>query len=100
MTRPSTVSVPVCLRGSVIIHRRRCGRPTCHCSDGVSLHESTVLSYSEAGRTRFLMLPPEKVAAVRAATDRYRARKARVEEQGDQGLAQLVAALAPAGRRS
>lgn len=100
MPRRSSVSVPRRVRGSVITHRRRCGRPTRHRADGISLHESTVLSYSEASRTRFLMLPPEKVAAVRAATGRYRSRKAWVEAEGDQGLAQLVAALAPAGRRS
>ena len=100
MTRRSTASVPRLVRGSVVGPRRRCGRPSCHCADGVSLHESTVLSYSEAGRTRFLMLPAERVAAVRAAADRYRSRKARVEAEGDQGLAQLVVALAPVGRRS
>jgi hypothetical protein len=100
MTRPAATPVPRLLRGSVIIHRRRCGGPTCHCSDGVSLHESTVLSYSEAGRTRFLMLPPDTVGAVRTATDRYRAEKARLEERANQGLDALVATLAPPRRRS
>lgn len=100
MTRRTTVPVPRLVRGSVIVHRRRCGVASCHCSDGVTLHEATVLSYSEAGRTRFLMLRPETVAAVRAATERYRRRKAQLVEQGDQGLAELVAALALAGRRA
>jgi hypothetical protein len=100
MAPPAATPVPRLLRGSVIIHRRRCGGPTCHCSDGVSLHESTVLSYSEAGRTRFLMLPPDTVGAVRTATDRYRAEKARLEERANQGLDALVATLAPPRRRS
>jgi hypothetical protein len=64
------------------------------------LSESTVLSYSEAGRTRFLMLPPDTVGAVRTATDRYRAEKARLEERANQGLDALVATLAPPRRRS
>jgi hypothetical protein len=60
----------------------------------VDLHESTVLSYSEAGRTKFLMLPAEEVAAVTAAVDRYRAAKSAVEEQGNAGLAELIGRLA------
>jgi hypothetical protein len=100
MTRPAATPVPRLVRGSVIIHRRRCGGPSCHCSDGVSLHESTVLSYSEAGRTRFLMLPAHTVGAVRAATERYRAEKARLEERANQGLDALVATLVPPRRRS
>ena len=28
---------------------RRCGKPNCRCADGEQLHETTVLSYSEAG---------------------------------------------------
>ena len=35
-----------------------------------------MLSYSQAGRTKFLMLPAGEVAAVRAAVDRDRAAKA------------------------
>lgn len=89
------------VRGSVVAHRRRCGKANCRCAGGVDLHESTVLSYSEAGRTRFLMLPPGEVAAVRAAVERYRAAKSRVEEQGNAGLAELAGRLrsAKAGRR-
>ena len=63
--------VPPVVRGSVVVHRRRCGKPNCRCADGASLHEATVLSYSEAGRTRLVMLPADRVAAVRAATARY-----------------------------
>lgn len=86
--------MPRMVRGSVVAHRRRCGKPTCRCAGGEPLHETTVLSYSERGRTRFLMLSPTDVAAVRAAVDRYRAEKARLEEKGEAGLAALVARLA------
>ncbi len=81
------------VRGSVVTHRRRCGKPTCRCADGEQLHESTVLSYSEQGRTRFLMLPPGEVAAVRAAVKRYRATQAKLETQGEAGRAALIERL-------
>jgi hypothetical protein len=84
------------IRGSVVVHRRRCGKANCRCADGEALHESTVLSYSEAGRSRLLMLPAEEVASVTAATEVYRRAKSAVEEQGSAGLAELVARLSPA----
>jgi hypothetical protein len=50
--------VPRLVRGSVVTDRRRCGKPTCRCAEaGAAGHESVVLSYSQAGRTHFLMLP-------------------------------------------
>jgi len=88
------------VRGSVVVHRRRCGKANCRCASGEALHEATVLSYSEGGRTRFLMLPQPEVAAVRAAVERYRAEKAKLEAKGDAGLAALVARLGQgSGRR-
>ncbi len=82
------------VRGSVVVHRRRCGKPTCRCAGGEALHESTVLSYSEQGRTRFVMLPAAQVAAVRAAVERYRAAAAKLEAQGEAGRAALITTLA------
>jgi len=87
------------VRGTVVVHRRRCGKANCRCAGGEALHESTVLSYSEQGRTRFLMLPDGEVAAVQAATGRYRAERAKLEARGDAGLAALVARLGP-GRKA
>jgi len=55
------------------------------------LHETTVLSYSEGGRTRLLTLPADQVASARAATERYRARRQRLEAVGQAGLQTLVA---------
>lgn len=92
-------AIAALVRGSVITHRRRCGKPGCRCAQGEPLHESVVLSYSEAGRTRFVMLPAERVAAVRAATARYRARRFHLEQQADRGLARLVAELGTPARR-
>ncbi|MGH9226775.1 MAG: hypothetical protein ACRD2W_23990 [Acidimicrobiales bacterium] len=58
-----------------------------------------MLSYSEAGRTRLVMLPADQVAAVTAATERYRAERVRLEGQANAGLAELVARLGARGRR-
>jgi len=81
------------VRGSVVVHRRRCGKPNCRCADGTALHEATVLSYSQAGKTRFVMLPADQVGAVRAATARYQAAKARLEDEANAGLEALVTRL-------
>ena len=82
------------LRGSVVTHRRRCGKPNCRCAEGEVLHERVVLSYSEASRTRFVSLPEEMVEPVRLATARYRQARARVEAEGNEGLRTLVESLA------
>ncbi len=88
------------VRGSVVVHRRRCGKTNCRCADGESLHEAVVLSYSEGGRTRFVMLPAGEVAAVRAAVERYRSQRARLDEAAEAGRSALVARLGQArGRR-
>src|SRR5674476_1152735 len=63
MADPESAGLPRLVRGSVVTHRRRCGKPNCRCADGEALHESTVLSYSEGGRTRLLMRPADQVAA-------------------------------------
>ncbi len=86
--------MPRMVRGSVVTHRRRCGKPNCRCAAGEELHEATVLSYSEGGRTRFLMLPAAEVAAVRAAVERYRAAQAKLDADGEAGRAALTARLA------
>lgn len=78
------------MRGTVINHRRRCGRPNCRCASGQYLHASIVLSYSENKRTRFLMLDVAEVESVRAATQAYRDAKASLAEQADAGLAELL----------
>lgn len=67
MAAVSSRQIPRMIRGSVVVQRRRCGKANCRCADGEHLHEAKVLSYSEAGRSRTLMLDPADVAAVRAA---------------------------------
>ena len=96
---PATVGsarLPRLIRGTVVVQRRRCGKPNCRCADGQALHESVALSYSQGGRSRTVMLDPPEVASVRAATERYRAAQARIEEAGNAGLAVLLARRADA----
>lgn len=81
------------LRGTVVIHRRRCGKPNCRCVDGEALHERVVLSYSEASRTRFLTLPEAMIEPVRLATARYREERSHLEAKGNAGLAELANSL-------
>ena len=85
---------PRMIRGSVVVQRRRCGKASCRCTDGVSLHESTVFSYSEAGRNRTVMLAPDQVGPVRVAVERYRAAQAKLETRGNDGLGVLLSAVA------
>jgi len=85
--------MPETIRGTVVTQRRRCGKANCRCANEGLLHESVVLSYSEHSRTHVVMLPPDEVEAVRAATERYRAAKKRLEEAANIGLAQLVSRL-------
>ena len=96
MSRSDSARAPEMVRGSVVVHRRRCGKPNCRCAVG-DLHEATVLSYSERGRTRFVMLPQAEVAAVAEAVDRYRAAEAELAAAGEAGRAALIGQLA--GRR-
>jgi len=51
MSKDGSAGAPEMIRGSVVVHRRRCGKPNCRCAAG-DLYEATVLSYSERGRTR------------------------------------------------
>ena len=98
MAARNSSGLPRMIRGSVVVQRRRCGTDSCRCSDGEHLHESTVLSYSQAGRNRTVMLSASEVAAVRAAVARYRAAQARLETAGNAGLQALLTARAAARR--
>ncbi len=60
---------------------------------GEQLHESTVLTYTEAGRNRFATLSPARVAAVLAAPERYRTARANLEVAIDPGRVGVVSAL-------
>lgn len=98
MASTSQGRFPRKIRGSVVVQRRRCGKRSCRCADGTQLHESTVLSYSEGGRNRTVMLAADEIARVRAAVGRYRQAQAKLENEGNAGLATLLSTRAGARR--
>jgi hypothetical protein len=61
------------VKGSVYDLQTRCGKPSCHCAckEG-PLHTSTVISWSELGKTRLRTLPPDERSHLRQLTDNYR----------------------------
>ena len=94
MAGTGALRIPEMIRGSVVVQRRRCGKATCRCTDGESLHEATVLSYSHQGRNRTVMLAPDQVEAVTAAVARYRQAQTQLEARANAGLAELPARAA------
>ena len=61
------------VKGSVYDLQTRCGKPSCHCaSDQGPLHTSTVISWSEHGKTRLRTLPPGELSHFRKAAEDYR----------------------------
>ena len=56
------------VKGSVYDLHTRCGKPSCHCAaDEGPLHTSTVISWSEHGKTRLRTLPPGELSHFRQA---------------------------------
>ena len=82
MPSNDSAGAPEMIRGSVVVHRRRCGKRTAGTGD---MRSGLVLSYSERGRTRFVMLPPAQVAAVAAAVDRIGLAEAELAAAGEAG---------------
>ncbi len=61
------------IKGSVYGLKTRCGNPTCHCAKPEGgLHAATVLSWSEAGRTRIRSLAAGDQARIRSLAENYR----------------------------
>jgi hypothetical protein len=80
---------PRLVRGSLVTLRRKCGKPSCRCSDGEQLHENPALSFSEQGRTRIVALRQEDLAAVEAALGRYRAARDQLDQDAVAGIEAL-----------
>jgi hypothetical protein len=61
------------VKGSVYDLQTRCGKPSCHCaSDEGPLHTSTVISWSEHGKTRLRTLPSGEFSHFRQLAENYR----------------------------
>ncbi len=65
------------VKGTVYRLERKCGKPNCRCATGEA-HVSTVLSWSERGRTRLVSVPDKRLNELRRLSEHYqRFRKAR-----------------------
>ena len=65
------------IKGTVYEQRRKCGKPTCRCAEGEP-HSSMVLSRSEDGRTKLMVVPSGHLKDLQLLTERYqRFRRAR-----------------------
>ncbi len=61
------------IKGYVYGLKTRCGNPTCHCAKPKGgLHAATVLSWSEAGKTRIRSLAAGDQARIRGLAENYR----------------------------
>ena len=61
------------LKGSVYELKTRCGKPSCHCASRQGPpHSTTVLSWSEAGRTQLRAVGPKDRARWRRLAEDYR----------------------------
>ncbi len=52
------------MRGTLLVRRRKCGKPTCHCAKGEG-HESLYVVVREEGRLRQLFIPKDWEPQVR-----------------------------------
>lgn len=67
------------IRGSLLVRRRRCGKPNCQCARGDG-HPGLYLVVSQAGRTRQLFVPKAYEPAVRQWVSDYHRAKELMEE--------------------
>ena len=75
----------ISLRGSLIVLRRKCGKPNCHCAQGQP-HTTPALSFSQKGKTRILTLTQAELPAVRRALNHYRQAQAQCDKHAASGL--------------
>ena len=47
------------VQASLSISKKRCGNPTCRCAREGPIHETALLTWKEAGRTRTLHVPAD-----------------------------------------
>jgi phytoene dehydrogenase-like protein len=67
------LALRVLLKGSVYELQTRCGKPSCHCASPQGpRHSTTVLSWSDAGRTRLRSVAPQDRARWRRLAADYR----------------------------
>jgi len=83
--RPNLSDQGPLLRGSLVVLRRRCGKPTCHCAKGKP-HETPALSYSLKGATRILTLREEDLREAKESLARYQEASTLLERRAITGI--------------
>jgi hypothetical protein len=69
--------------GSLVQTYRTCGKSNCICHFGQKHGPYFLLTWSENGRTQSCHVPADKVAAVRAGIERYRAAREALQKLGE-----------------
>lgn len=67
------------IKGSLVINRRRCGKPGCRCAEG-ERHESLAFTYKRAGKSVLVHIPESLEPVARQAQNDYRKLKALVDK--------------------
>lgn len=77
------------IRGSLVIMKRVCGKPNCHCRKGFK-HEAVYLSQRYRGRTRMVYIPQDMEKKVAEYTKNYRKIKELLDKISDINIELLV----------
>lgn len=67
------------MRGSLLVRKRKCGKPTCHCAQGEG-HQSLYVVITEEGRTRQLFVPKDWEPLVRQWVEHHHQARRLMEE--------------------
>ena len=74
------------IKGSLVVNRRRCGKPQCRCAQG-QLHESLAITYKQKGRSVLLHVPSDLKHEATLAIGNYRRMKELLGRLSDLNLA-------------
>lgn len=82
-------NVEECIRGSLVIMNRACGKPNCHCLKG-QRHKAIYISQSHAGKTRMFYIPGSKEQKAHQYVENYRKIRAILNRLSDINLKLLT----------
>jgi hypothetical protein len=86
------------IRGSLVVNRRRCGKPQCRCAEG-ELHESLAFTFKSRGRSRLVHVPGTLEGVARQAAQAYATLRRVVEELSEVNVSLLKRTVKGPGRR-
>ena len=66
------------IKGSLVVNRRRCGKPECRCASG-RLHQSLAFTYKQKGKSVLIHIPHHLTAEARQAQQAYQKLKTLTE---------------------